>query len=74
MSDQSITFDGAVGYYDQTRGFPPGEEQGVAALFVQAGRLGRTSCVLEIGWGPGASRCRWRRMSGIMSAWISRAR
>lgn len=53
MSDQSITFDGAVGYYDQTRGFPPGEEQGVAALFVQAGRLGRTSRVLEIGVGTG---------------------
>ena len=53
MGDDSITFDGAVGFYDQTRGFPPGEEQGVAGLFVKAGNLDRASRVLEIGVGTG---------------------
>jgi len=53
MSSDSITFDHAVGFYDQTRGFPPGEEQAVAKLFVEAGGLDRDSRVLEVGVGTG---------------------
>lgn len=49
MNSVSIAFDRAVGFYDQTRGFPPGQERRVAALFVRAGELDRSSYVLEIG-------------------------
>lgn len=53
MNNVSIAFDRAVGFYDQTRGFPPGQEQRVAALFVRAGELDRSSHVLEVGAGTG---------------------
>jgi SAM-dependent methyltransferase len=49
----SIAFDRAAGYYDETRGFPPGEEEAVATLISRAGRLTRTSKVVEIGVGTG---------------------
>jgi ubiquinone/menaquinone biosynthesis C-methylase UbiE len=52
MSD-SIAFDRAAGYYDETRGFPPGEEKAVATLIGQAGNLNRNSRILEIGVGTG---------------------
>lgn len=52
-SGQSIAFDRAAGFYDQTRGFPPGEEQRIAALLAEAGHLTCTSRVLEIGVGTG---------------------
>lgn len=50
---RSIAFDGAAGFYDETRGFPPGEERAVAGLFVRAGALTSASRVLEIGVGTG---------------------
>ena len=50
---RSIVFDRAAGYYDATRGLPPGVEEAVAAAFVAAGRLEPTSHVLEIGVGTG---------------------
>jgi SAM-dependent methyltransferase len=53
MPSDSITFDRAAGFYDETRGFPPGEEQHVAALFAQAGALTADQRVLEIGVGTG---------------------
>jgi SAM-dependent methyltransferase len=49
----SVVFDRAAGYYDATRGFPPGVEGRVAELFAQAGALGPASRVLEIGVGTG---------------------
>lgn len=49
----SVVFDRAAGYYDATRGFPPGVETRVADLFVEAGRLARNSRVCEIGAGTG---------------------
>jgi len=49
----SIVFDRAVGYYDQTRGFPPGIENVVPSLFIQAGQLTESSRVLEVGIGTG---------------------
>lgn len=52
MAD-SIVFDRAAGFYDATRGLPPGVEGAVAAAFVAAGRLGPASRVLEIGVGTG---------------------
>lgn len=53
MPSDSVAFDRAAGYYDRTRGFPPGVEADVALLMVQAGDLSRTSQVLEIGVGTG---------------------
>ena len=49
----SVVFDRAAGYYDATRGLPPGVEDAVAAAFVAAGGLGPMSRVLEIGVGTG---------------------
>lgn len=56
MSDDArdpVVFDRAAGYYDATRGFPPGVETRVAALLAEAGRLGPASSVLEVGIGTG---------------------
>lgn len=49
----SVAFDRAADYYDETRGFPPGEESYIAELFCRAGNLTRASRVLEIGIGTG---------------------
>ncbi|HSJ95692.1 MAG TPA: methyltransferase domain-containing protein [Myxococcota bacterium] len=51
--DDSIVFDRAAGFYDATRGFPPGVEERVADAFVAAGGLGPASRVLEVGVGTG---------------------
>lgn len=53
MPTDSVSFDRAAGYYDDTRGFPPGEETPIAALIAQAGNLSAASRVLEIGIGTG---------------------
>ncbi len=55
MSDeeQSVVFDRAAEYYDETRGFPPGVETDVAALIAKTGALGATARVLEVGVGTG---------------------
>lgn len=53
MAPESVSFDRAADYYDQTRGFPPGIDAEVAARFVEAGRLTASSRVLEIGVGTG---------------------
>lgn len=50
---QSIAFDRAAGFYDETRGFPPGTEAPIAAMIQAAGELAATSRVLEIGVGTG---------------------
>jgi ubiquinone/menaquinone biosynthesis C-methylase UbiE len=49
----SVAFDRAADYYDQTRGFPPGEERAVASIIAHAGEFHKTSRVLEIGVGTG---------------------
>ena len=53
MPSKSIAFDRAASYYDETRGFPPGEEAPIAALFAAAGGLVPSSRVLEFGVGTG---------------------
>lgn len=53
MSTGSVVFDRAAEYYDQTRGFPLGEEKNAAELIVCAGSLTPSSRVLEIGIGTG---------------------
>jgi ubiquinone/menaquinone biosynthesis C-methylase UbiE len=53
MTSESVKFDRAVEYYDQTRGFPPGEEKPIAAMLAQVGGLTHSSRVLEIGIGTG---------------------
>lgn len=49
----SIAFDRAASFYDETRGFPPGVEQPIAALIAQAGNITKAGRVLEIGVGTG---------------------
>lgn len=51
--DKSVSFDRAAEYYDQTRGFPPGQEGKAAQAIMEAGALGAHSRVLEIGVGTG---------------------
>ncbi|MBI5671412.1 MAG: methyltransferase domain-containing protein [Chloroflexi bacterium] len=53
MASESVKFDRAVDYYDQTRGFPPGEEAAIGALIARVGSLSTSSRVLEIGVGTG---------------------
>ena len=53
MPSESLAFDRAADFYDETRGFPPGEEQPVAALLSRVGGLTASSRVLEIGVGTG---------------------
>ena len=53
MTPQSVPFDRAAGYYDETRGFPPAETAAIGALIARAGALSATSRVLEIGVGTG---------------------
>lgn len=48
---QSLSFDRAAGFYDQTRGFPAGMSERVAATAVEL--LGANTQVLEIGVGTG---------------------
>ncbi len=50
---QSIAFDRAAEYYDETRGFPPDIEQDAALTIVRAGNLTASSRVLEVGIGTG---------------------
>jgi SAM-dependent methyltransferase len=52
-STESVAFDRAAEYYDETRGFPPGVEQRAAELISRVGSLTQTSHVLEIGVGTG---------------------
>jgi ubiquinone/menaquinone biosynthesis C-methylase UbiE len=49
----SVVFDRAADYYDETRGFPPGEDIPVADLFRRAGKLTPASRALEVGIGTG---------------------
>jgi ubiquinone/menaquinone biosynthesis C-methylase UbiE len=49
----SLAFDRAADYYDDTRGFPPGEEAHAAALMARAGGLAPGDRVLEVGMGTG---------------------
>lgn len=53
MPQDSVAFDRAADYYDDTRGFPPGEETPAVRGFVAAGALTKRSRLLEIGIGTG---------------------
>lgn len=53
MADQSVSFDRAADFYDDTRGFPAGIETQAAALIAQAGDLNQDRYLLEIGIGTG---------------------
>jgi ubiquinone/menaquinone biosynthesis C-methylase UbiE len=53
MASKSIAFDNAASYYDETRGYPPGEEKIIAANIARAGQLSASSRVLEVGIGTG---------------------
>ena len=52
MSD-SLSFDRAAAYYDETRAFPPGVAEQAAALMAEVGGLDLTQTVLEVGVGTG---------------------
>ncbi|MBK8136244.1 MAG: methyltransferase domain-containing protein [Chloroflexi bacterium] len=51
--EQSVSFDRAATYYDQTRGFPAGIDLKAAALMAQTAGITRDSQVIEIGVGTG---------------------
>jgi len=53
MPSGSVAFDRAAHYYDETRGFPSGEEQHVAELISRVGGWNANSRVLEIAIGTG---------------------
>lgn len=53
MPSNSLAFDRAADYYDETRGFPSGIEASVADLMARVGHLTLESRVLEIGVGTG---------------------
>ncbi|MBC7812034.1 MAG: class I SAM-dependent methyltransferase, partial [Burkholderiales bacterium] len=53
MPSNSVTFDRAADYYDETRGFPAGQETPVADMIARVGHLTLESRVLEIGIGTG---------------------
>lgn len=48
-----FVFDRAAHFYDETRGFPSGEEKPISALIAKAGNLTPDSHVLEVGIGTG---------------------
>jgi SAM-dependent methyltransferase len=64
MANESVKFDRAAAYYDQTRGFPPGTEGPVTAMMARAGGFDHNSRILEIGIGTG-------RIALPMSAYVS---
>lgn len=53
MASESVVFDRAAGFYDATRGFPPGIEHRAAAIIIQAGGISEHSRILEVGVGTG---------------------
>ena len=53
MPDESVVFDRAADYYDETRGFPDEVAGPVAEIIAKAGSLNRHSRILEIGVGTG---------------------
>ncbi len=48
-----VAFDRAASFYDDTRGFPPGDEEAVAALMARAASLQPADRLLEVGIGTG---------------------
>jgi ubiquinone/menaquinone biosynthesis C-methylase UbiE len=50
---ESVTFERAAGYYDQTRGFPAGIDQQAADAMTSLGGVTRQSVMMEIGVGTG---------------------
>ncbi len=53
MTGRSVPFDRAVGYYDATRGFPPGVEVQAGKTLAATAGLDGTQDALEIGVGTG---------------------
>jgi ubiquinone/menaquinone biosynthesis C-methylase UbiE len=53
LTDQSISFDRAASFYDETRGFPDGVAGDVARLFGRVGNLSASSRIIEPGVGTG---------------------
>jgi SAM-dependent methyltransferase len=52
-NSESVVFDRAASFYDQTRGFPPAEVPAVAALIARAGGFTAETRALEVGVGTG---------------------
>jgi ubiquinone/menaquinone biosynthesis C-methylase UbiE len=50
---ESVNFDRAIAFYDQTRGFPPGAEGTAVQLIAQAGAMTPDTKAVEIGIGTG---------------------
>lgn len=53
MPEESVVFDQAAGYYDETRGFPPGVDLEVGQFLASEAGLASDAQVVEIGVGTG---------------------
>ncbi|MDX1994437.1 MAG: class I SAM-dependent methyltransferase [bacterium] len=53
MTRESVNFDRAADFYDQTRGFPPEQEAAIGQFIAAEAELNSSSRVLEIGVGTG---------------------
>jgi SAM-dependent methyltransferase len=74
MSPESVTFDRAADYYDETRGFPPGEDAPIAALIREVAALTSSGRVLEVGIGTGRISLPLAKLvSSVVGIDISRA-
>ncbi|MBL8154650.1 MAG: class I SAM-dependent methyltransferase [Anaerolineae bacterium] len=77
---ETVSFDRAAEFYDETRGFPAGEEGKIAEVIAQTGNLHSASRVLEVGVGTGrialplAERVRLLAGVDISSAMLRRLR
>jgi ubiquinone/menaquinone biosynthesis C-methylase UbiE len=67
MPTESIAFDRAADFYDETRGFPDGVETQVAEVIARTGGLDAKSRVLEIGVGTGRIATPLSRSVGLMN-------
>jgi ubiquinone/menaquinone biosynthesis C-methylase UbiE len=61
---ETISFDRAASFYDQTRGFPPEVEPAIGQMIAQAGNLTAQSHILEIAIGTGRVALPFARESG----------
>lgn len=62
--EQSVVFDRATVFYDQTRGFPPGVDRQAADLMARLSGITHSAVVVEIGVGTGRLALPLARHSG----------
>jgi SAM-dependent methyltransferase len=66
MPETSVVFDRAADFYDETRGFPPGEDLRVGEFIAQAAGLNSETRMIEIGVGTGRIALPLAKHIGLM--------